>query len=140
PLSLALVALRRQYLCQLRFGQGQNHLANLSPQRFAQPIRSQQTFHSAKTLCTFSHSRIPPRSDSPQDPDSFLGYRENTPFLFSTTIGPPPRLTNLEAEHRELKRQAARAGRPTFSRNFLLSAVAMVYSSQSPACFVRWTR
>jgi len=50
------------------------------------------------------------------------------------------KLTNLEAEHRELKRQAARACRPTFSRNFLLSAVAMVYSSQSPACFVRWTR
>src|SRR5262249_43557905 len=32
----------------------------------------------------------PPRSDSPHEPDSFLGYRENTPSLFSTTSGPPP--------------------------------------------------
>src|SRR5262249_61964243 len=43
-----------------------------------------------ETLYTFPHRRIPPRSDSPHEPDSFLGYRENTPSLFSTTSGPPP--------------------------------------------------
>jgi hypothetical protein len=38
-------------------------------------------------LYTFSHRRIPPRSDSPHEPVSVFRYRENTPFSFSTTLG-----------------------------------------------------
>src|SRR5262249_43315686 len=91
-LAIALVWPGRQYLSQFRLGQFQYHLPNSSSQRFAQPIRSKKTFHLAETLYTFPHRRIPPRSDSPHDPDSFLGYRENTPSLFSTTSGPPPEL------------------------------------------------
>src|SRR5262249_48734372 len=89
-LAIALVWPGRQYLSQFRLGQFQYHLPNSSSQRFAQPIRSKKTFHLAETLYTFPHRRIPPRSDSPHEPDSFLGYRENTPSLFSTTSGPPP--------------------------------------------------
>src|SRR5262249_45429907 len=89
-LAIALVWPGRQYLSQFRLGQFQYHLPNSSSQRFAQPIRSKKTFHLAETLYTFPHRRIPPRSDSPHEPDSFLGYRENTPSLFSTTSGPLP--------------------------------------------------
>src|SRR6267378_4670865 len=39
------------------------------------------------TLYTFSHRRIPPRSDSPYEPVSVFGYRENTPFSFPQHSG-----------------------------------------------------
>src|SRR5262249_32110529 len=87
PIAMTLVGQRHQNLSQLRFCQCQNHLSHFSTQRFAQPIRSEKIFHSAKTLCTFLHRRVPPRPDSLHEPVCFLGYRENTPFLFSTTIG-----------------------------------------------------
>jgi len=41
-------------------------------------------------LYTFTHRRVPPRSDSLHEPVYFLGYRENTPSLFSTTSGTRP--------------------------------------------------
>src|SRR5262249_19636714 len=104
-LAIALVWPGRQYLSQFRLGQFQYHLPNSSSQRFAQPIRSKTTFHFARTLYTFPHRRIPPRSDSPHEPDSFLGYRENTPSLFSTTSGPPPLNTAFSCRRTKISKE-----------------------------------
>jgi hypothetical protein len=51
-----------------------NHCANLSLQGFAQPIRSQKTFHLMERLYAFSW-RVAPRSDSPHEPNSSWGRK-----------------------------------------------------------------